>query len=74
LTRINVRSVKLLPSKLEGCEPVILPEDTSLSGFLPLLGSPQCVQFAQPPYDKVILILFLLIKILLFEFMFLGKS
>jgi protein SMG6 len=52
LTRINVRSVKLLPSKLEGCEPVILPEDTSLSGFLPLLGSPQCVQFAQPPYDK----------------------
>ena len=44
--------MKLLGSKLEGCEPIILPEDTSLAGFLPLLGSPQCIQFAQPPYDK----------------------
>ncbi|RWS26352.1 telomerase-binding protein EST1A-like protein [Leptotrombidium deliense] len=52
LANVNIRSVKLLPTKFDGCEPVILPEDTSLSGFIPLLGAPQCSSFVQPPYDK----------------------
>ncbi|RWS15315.1 telomerase-binding protein EST1A-like protein [Dinothrombium tinctorium] len=52
LGNINIRSVKLLPTKFDGCEPVILPEDTTLSGFIPLLGAPQCSSFVQPPYDK----------------------
>lgn len=53
LGTVNERFVKLLPTKLDGCEAVILPEDTMLSGFVPLLGAPFTSMFAQPPYDKV---------------------
>jgi telomerase-binding protein EST1A len=53
LSDVNTRSVKLLPTKFEGCEQIILPEDGMLSGFIPLLGAPHSLSFIQPPFDKV---------------------
>lgn len=52
-TNFDCKSVKLLPTRLEGCEAILLPEDSFLAGFYPLLGAPHCSQFVQPPYDKV---------------------
>ncbi|XP_015794937.1 telomerase-binding protein EST1A isoform X3 [Tetranychus urticae] len=49
---INTRQIKLLPTKFEGCEQVILPEDNMLSGFIPLLGAPSALSYVQPPFDK----------------------
>lgn len=36
-----------------GCEPVILPEDVSLAGFVPLLANSQEPMFVMPSADMV---------------------
>ena len=55
-----------------GCEPVLLMEDSMLSGFVPLLSAPIEISYVHNLVDKVCLIKYLLlflvqvVKLLLF--------
>ncbi|XP_056008638.1 telomerase-binding protein EST1A-like isoform X3 [Ostrea edulis] len=52
LKDVDINHVKLYEDKIEGCEPVVLFEDTMLSGFVPLMSAPIKVAYVHSTVDK----------------------
>uniref|UniRef100_L7M936 PIN domain-containing protein n=1 Tax=Rhipicephalus pulchellus TaxID=72859 RepID=L7M936_RHIPC len=50
--RLNLDDVKFFKEPAEDRELVTLPEDTTLAGFVPLLGAPQETFYVQLPCDR----------------------
>ncbi|XP_062618954.1 telomerase-binding protein EST1A-like [Saccostrea cucullata] len=52
LKDVDISHVKLYEDKIEGCESVVLFEDTMLSGFVPLMSAPIKVAYVHSTVDK----------------------
>ncbi|KAJ8312921.1 LOW QUALITY PROTEIN: hypothetical protein KUTeg_010294 [Tegillarca granosa] len=54
LKDLDVSHVKLYQDRREGCDPVVLPEDTMLAGFVPLLSALMESSFVHSTVEKEI--------------------
>lgn len=59
---------------ISGCEPVVLFEDTMLSGFVPLMSAPLKLAFVHSTVDKVTLSLDIEIRCWLIPFAIVVKK
>ncbi|KAK7487887.1 hypothetical protein BaRGS_00020788 [Batillaria attramentaria] len=52
LKQVDTNHATLYPDKREGCEPLVLMEDTMMSGFVPLLSAPCDTVYVTADEDK----------------------
>lgn len=51
LRMIDISDIEMISGNQEGFELINLPEDTTLAGFVPLLGAPEDSFYAKKPFD-----------------------
>ncbi|XP_067120587.1 telomerase-binding protein EST1A [Centruroides vittatus] len=52
LRTVDISDIEMVRDSEEGYELINLPEDTTLAGFVPLLGAPEDSFFAKKPFDQ----------------------